>query len=129
MVIVAESGRSFVLQDLIHRGGSTKILAQPATDSLAAGDKILTRVVKNKFGVQISAGTLVIPDQLCRHLSTKIDVQLKERGVEAPDIEALQDEMAEDMARYTISCWLKAYSGLGVPPPKLVGWDGDVSWF
>ena len=125
MVIVAESGRSVVLQDLIRRGGWTKILAQPATDSLAAGDKILTRVVKNKFGVQISAGTLVIPDQLCRHLSTKIDVQLKERGVEAPDIKALKEEMAEDMARDTISCWLNAYSGPGVPPPKFVGWDNN----
>jgi len=121
----SDPGKGVLLQDLIRGGEPMRIPGCSASDVLAAGDRLLTRVVINKIGIQISGGTLVIPKQLWPHLSAKIDAQLSERGPEAPSLREFREELAEEMTWYTLSCWVNAYSGPGAPPPKLVAFDRD----
>jgi hypothetical protein len=52
---VADSGprSGILLQDQIRTGDPVRIPGDSATDDLAVGDLLLTRVVKSKFGIQI----------------------------------------------------------------------------
>jgi hypothetical protein len=124
---VADSapGAGILLQDLIRGDEPVRIPVCSASEVLTERDKLLTRVVKSRTGIQISGGTLVIPKQLWPHLSAKIDGQLTERGPQASDLRAFREELAEEMTWYTLSCWVNAFSGPGAPPPRLVDFDRD----
>ena len=85
------AGSGILLQDLIRGGESVRISHGPASDVLISGERLLTRVVKSKMGIQISGGTLVIPKQLWPYLSAKIDAQLTARGPEAPSLDTFRE--------------------------------------
>ena len=124
-VAASDSGSGILLQDQIREGDPARIPSGSAAGVLVEGDLLLTRVVESKFGIQISGGTLVIPKELWPHLSAKIEDQLADRGPQAPNLDALREELAEEMTWYTISCWVNAYSGPGAPPPRVIDFDLD----
>ncbi len=122
-VAYSDSELGFILKDLIRGGSPTQIPHGAASKVLVKGDRLLTRVVKNKIGIVISGGSLVIPPQLWPHLSAKIEGQLVARRHESPTEQEVREDLAEEMTWYTLSCWLNAYSGPGAPPPKLIAFD------